>query len=222
MSKKEVMNKNIKPFNLTNIQIKERIEDAISYDHSKYKDTEILFEKRNNNLYKLPFSDFKVSIAQEIDEHNLLIQELEEHTLLEDNIVIEEPIEEVKVEEEVEIDILDEIYDFDEEGKKPKKNRYRSKIKKVDTAAIVAKIKAESREKNKGKKVITRRDINKELKPYMLKRSVAPGLNDDTLTSIDIYLNAVNKIETNVPETKPNDTTSLELNLDDILNDLDK
>lgn len=222
MSKKEVMNKNIKPFNLTNIQIKERIEDAIAYDHSKYKDTEILFEKRNNNLYKLPFSDFKVSIAQEIDEQNLLIQELEEHNLIEDNIVIEEPLEEVKVEEEAVVDVLDEIYDFDEDGKKPSKNRYRSKVKKVDSAAIIAKIKAESREKNKGKKVTTRKDINKELKPYMLKKNVASGLNDDTLTSIDIYLNAVNKIETNAPETKKTEATSLELNLDEILNDLEK
>ena len=37
MSKKEVMNANIQPYTLNNKQIKEKIEDAISYDHSKTK-----------------------------------------------------------------------------------------------------------------------------------------------------------------------------------------
>ena len=41
--------------------------------------------------------------------------------------------------------------------------------------------------------------------------------NSDVLTSIDIYLNAVNKIEINDPP--PLDAT-MELNLEDILNDL--
>lgn len=225
MAKKAVMNKNIQPYTLTNVQIKEKIEDAISYDHSKYEDLEILFEKKNTNVYKLPFSDFKVAIAQELDEQKLLIEELENYTLIEENVAIEpeeEPIqEEVVVEEEPQIDVLDEIYDFDEDGKKPTKERYRSKVKKVDTAAIIAKIKAEAKEKNKGKKVTTRRDINKQLKPYMLKKNNTNNANDDTLTSIDIYLNAVNKIET-TSETKAKNDSPLELNLDEILSDLDK
>lgn len=223
MSKKEVMNANIQPFTLTDIQIKEKIEDAISYDHSKYKNLEILFKKKNTNVFKLPFSDFKVAIAQELDEQQLLIEQLEEYTLLEENVTIEPDAveEEVVVEENPEIDVLDEIYDFDDEGKKPGKTRYKAKIKEVDTEAIVAKIKAEAREKNKGKKVTTRRDINKELKPYMLRKSTGMDENGEVLTSIDIYLNAVNKIETTPNDDFLNDAT-LELNLGDVLRELDK
>ena len=188
-----------------------------------------LAKTEGRNTKSRPFSDFKVSIAQELDEHNLLIQELENFTLLEETVeiepeevVVEEPVQEVVVEEEPQIDVLDEIYDFDDEGKKPKKERYTSKVKKVDTAAVIAKIKAEAKEKNKGKKVTTRRDINKQLKPYMLKKNNTNSNDDNTLTSIDIYLNAVNKIEKNAPETTSKSDTSLELNLDEILNDLDK
>lgn len=230
MGKKEVMNASIRPFTLNNKEIKERIENAISYDHSKYKDIEIMFEKKNTNIYKLPFSDFKVAIAQELQEHQLLIQELQDHNLIEESVVEEIPIipeepeeKEVPI-EEPEIAILDEIYDFDDEGKKPNKVKSKAKIKQVDTLAIVEKIKSEARERNKGKKVISFRDINKELKPYMIKKNNGLGINDDALTSIDIYLNAVNKIDT-PSTTNSNDLandSSLELNLDDILNDLDK
>ena len=223
MAKKEVMNGTIQPVILSDIQIKEKIENVISYDHSKYKNVEILFEKKNTNIYKLPYSDFKVAIAQEIDEQKLLIQELNGYALLEDNDIIEEEttdaviIEEPIIEPESEISVLDEIFDFDDEGKKPTKTRSKSKIKKVDTNAVVEKIKAEAREKNKGKKVTTRRDINKELKPYLVKRNMGINDNSDVLTSIDIYLNAVNKIESNDPP--PLDAT-MELNLEDILHDL--
>lgn len=225
MGKKEVMDAKIQPYTLNNKQIKEKIEDAISYDNSKYKKTEIMFSKKNTNVYKLPFSDFKVAIAQELLEHQLLIDELQESNLIEESIVEEIPSEietEVPI-EETEIDILDEIYDFDDEGKKPTRVRSKDKIKQVDTIAIVEKIKTEARERNKGKKVISFRDINKELKPYMIKRNNGMGPNDDALTSIDIYLNAVNKIEppaTNTNLDMPTDS-SLELNLDEILSDLD-
>ena len=227
MAKKEVRNATIQPYVLSNIQIKEKIEDAVSYKPSKYKKTEILFEKKNTNVHKLPFSDFKVAIAQEIEEHNMLLKELEkepeECTLIEETVVEEStttPVkEEVEIDAEPQIDVLDEIYDFDDESKKPKKIRSKAKIKEVDTLAIVEKIKEEAREKNKGKKVITRRDINKELKPYMLKRMTS-SMNDDTLTSIDIYLNAVNKIETTGANNKQD--SSLELNLEEILEDLEK
>jgi hypothetical protein len=205
MSNKAVSNTSIQPVTLTDKEIKEKIEDLICYDHSKYKDTEILFERKNTNVHKLPFSDFKVAIAQELDEQKLLLLELEECNLIEENIEIEEEItdeapivqEEVKVEDESQISVLDEIYDFDDEGKKPTKTKSRATIKQVDTKAIVEKIKAEAREKNKGKKVTTRRDINKELKPYLLKKNMGINDNSDVLTSIDIYLNAVNKIEIN-------------------------
>ena len=221
MAKKEVKNAIVQPYALSNVQIKEKIEDAISYKPSKYKNIKILFENKNSNVHKLPFSDFKVSIAQEIEEHDLFLKELNDCTLIEETIVEETNIEpeDVVIEQEPVIDVLDEIYDFDDEGKRPKKVRSKAKIKQVDTEAIVEKIKFEAREKNKGKKVITRRDINKELKPYMLKKT-SIAMNDDTLTSIDIYLNAVNKIET-VKENSSQDTP-LELNLDDILSDLDQ
>ena len=219
MAKKVVRNNTIQPVLLKDVDIKDKIENAISYDSRKYKNIEILFEKKYTNVYKLPFSDFKIAIAQELDEQKLLIEQLEAHALIEENVEVEEaPVtEEAVVEPESEIAVIDEIYDFDDEGKKPKKARSKAKIVKVDTDAVVEKIKAEAREKNKGKKVTTRRDINKELKPYLLRRNMGINDNSDVLTSIDIYLNAVNKIEINDPP--PLDAT-MELNLNDILNDL--
>ena len=223
MARKEVKNAIIQPYTLSNVQIKEKIEDAISYKPGRYKKTSILFKNKDKNAPKLPFSDFKVSIAQEIEEHDMFLKELEECTLLEETVVIDEqpktPVQkEVIIDDEPIIDVLDEIYDFDDESKRPKKTRSKAKIKQVDTEAVVEKIKAEAREKNKGKKVITRRDINKELKPYILKKSTSE-IDTDTLTSIDIYLNAVNKIETVGANSEQE--SSLELNLDDILNDLE-
>ena len=55
---------------------------------------------------------------------------------------------------------------------------------------------AQARVKNEGKPVIGRRQINKLLKPYMLKKNNNIDIDgiDNALTSIDIYLNAVDKI----------------------------
>ena len=222
-NKQEVMNMHIEPYTLTKKEMKEKIESFITYEESKYPDCEILFTNKGNNIYKLPFSDFKVAIAQELEEQKLLLEELQSSNLIQEN-VYEEPVEEetIEVEEEPTISVLDEIYEFEDESKKPSRERNRSRIKQVDTEAIVARIKAEAKEKNKGKKVTTRRDINKELKPYLLKKANENAVNDDVLTSIDIYLNAVSKIEADPNETvNINDTTATP-NLDDILNDLEK
>ena len=156
MAKKEVRNATIQPYVLSNIQIKEKIEDAVSYKPSKYKKTQILFENRSTNVDKLPFSDFKVAIAQELEEHNMFLKELEkdleECTLIEETVVEEAPAapikEEVEVEQEPQIDVLDEIYDFDDESKKPKKVRSKAKIKEVDTLAVIEKIKEELKYNN--------------------------------------------------------------------------
>ena len=58
--KKEVINKNIQPYTLTNIQIKNKIEDAISYDHSKCKDIEILFKW--NRIAGVVIKEYSVTI----------------------------------------------------------------------------------------------------------------------------------------------------------------
>lgn len=218
MSKKQVMNAKIKPILLNGKQIKERIENTILVKENKYSDTKVLFENKDNIFSKLPYSDFKISIAQEIEEDKLLIKQLyePEYELIEETVVVEEPATE-EVKEETEFSIIDEIYEYEDEGKKVK-DRYRSKVKKVDTDAIVARIKAEGKEKNKGKKVITFRDINKELRPYMIKKMKGvEAIDNDAMTSIDIYLNAVNKIDVvdDLPDSNKPD-------LGDILNDLDK
>jgi hypothetical protein len=97
----------------------------------------------------------------------------------------------------------------------------RSKVKKVDTNAIVEKIIAEGREKNKGKKVISFRDINKELRPYMIKKMKGVNaINKDTMSSIDIYLNAVDKIDVVEEATTKPEMDKPDLN--SIIDDLDK
>jgi len=217
MAKKQVMNAKIEPILLNGKQIKERIEDAILVEDDKYAPTKVLFENKDNVFTKLPYSDFKISIAQEIEEDKLLIKQLyePEYELIEETVVVEEPQEEPQ--EESEFSIIDEIYEYEDEGKRVR-DRYRSKIKKVDTEAIVARIKAEGKEKNKGKKVITFRDINKELRPYMIKKMKGvDAIDQAAMTSIDIYLNAVDKIDVvdDLPDSDKPD-------LGDILNDLDK
>ena len=219
MSKKQVMNAKIEPILLNGKQIKERIEDTIIFESNKYKDTKVLFEHKDNIFAKLPYSDFKISIAQEIEEEKLLIKQLSEpaYELIEETVVVESIPETVEQKEEPEYSIVEELYEYEDEGKKVK-DRYRSKVKKVDTAAVIAKIKAEAREKNKGKKVTSFRDINKELRPYMIKKMKGVNVIDqDAMTSIDIYLNAVDKIDVinDLPDaTKPD--------LNTILSDLDE
>ena len=214
MAKKQVMNAKIDPILLNGLQIKEKIEQFISIEADRYAPTKILLEHKDNVYVKLPFSDFKISIAQEIEEEKLLIEQIhnEEYKLIEENVaVVEEappapPVEEPKepsIEDTTEFSVIKEIYEYEDEGKK-NKDRYRSKVKQVDTDAVIAKIKAEAREKNKGKKVISFRDINKELRPYMIKKMKGVNaVNKDTMSSIDIYLNAVDKIDV------VNDSTTL-------------
>ena len=106
-------------------------------------------------------------------------------------------------------------------AKKPSLTR----IKVVDVAKVIEKIKREAIEKNKGKPVITRRQINKMLKPYLIKKAASMDVDgiDDAMTSIDIYLNAVNKIaNNNDAPLNENNNAPLELNIKDILEDLEK
>ena len=82
-------------------------------------------------------------------------------------------------------------------------------------------LKSKLKLKNKGKKVISFRDINKELRPYMIKKMKGVNaVNKDTMSSIDIYLNAVDKID-----VVNDSTTHPELDAPDInkiIDDLDK
>lgn len=230
MAKKQVMNAKIDPIFLDGLQIKEKIENFISIEAERYTNTKIPFVNKDNIFTKLPFSDFKISISEEIEDDKLLLQEINNgsYELIEETIVVEEEIEmpvvieetKEEVKEETEFSVIKEIYEYEDEGKKPK-DRYRSKIKKVDTNAVIAKIKAEAREKNKGKKVISFRDINKELRPYMIKKMKGVNAIDkDAVASIDIYLNAVDKIDViNGSNTLPE---SNEPDLGAIIEDLDK
>ena len=228
MANKQVMNAKIEPIQLNGLQIKEKIEQFISIESDRYPTSKILFEQKDNDYVKLPFSDYKISIAQELEDEKLLIQQIQDgdYDLIEENVVVEEaPIVPVVTEEappsdEPEFSVIEELYEYEDEGKR-NKDRYRSKIKQVDTDAVIAKIKAEAREKNKGKKVISFRDINKELRPYMIKKMKGVNAVDkDAMSSIDIYLNAVDKID-----VVDDSTTHPELNkpdLNEIIDDLDK
>ena len=228
MANKQVMNAKIEPIQLNGLQIKEKIEQFISIESDRYPTSKILFEQKDNDYVKLPFSDYKISIAQELEDEKLLIQQIQDgdYDLIEENVAVEEaPIVPVVTEEappsdEPEFSVIEELYEYEDEGKR-NKDRYRSKIKQVDTDAVIAKIKAEAREKNKGKKVISFRDINKELRPYMIKKMKGVNAVDkDAMSSIDIYLNAVDKID-----VVDDSTTHPELNkpdLNEIIDDLDK
>lgn len=242
----------IETISLSAKQIKAKLEDAFAYDHSKYKDTEILFDSKVNPYQKLPFSDYKIAISEELTNQQLLLENLHQYInnykLIEEKEE-EEVLEEIEeeIEEENEVNILEEIYEFDEiedeeeefeieeeeeddddeDAKSPYDNRAKrpkfTTIKVVDVKAIIEKIKKEAIEKNKGKPVIGRRQINKLLKPYMIKRNQSMEVDgiDASLTSIDIYLNAVNKIA-NTNNSPIHENSNVELNLKDILNDLEK
>lgn len=227
-------------------QIKNKLEDSLAYDHSKINNVDILFATKKQ-AEKLPFSSYKISISEELANQQLLLESIQEY--LEETKLIEEKeelndyiIEEPTPIDETEINIIEEVcefdeiddedededeeYDEDEHPLLPYTQRVKRPkgytIKVVDVAAIIKKIKQEGEEKNKGKPVIGRRQINKLLKPYMLKNDThfdVEGI-DNSLTSIDIYLNAVDKIASTRELSKENSNESLELNINDILNDL--
>lgn len=239
----------IQDISLSAKQIKAKLEDSLAYDHDKYRNTNILFNTKSQNE-KLPFSSFKISISEELASQQMLMESLqayiEETKLIEEKDDLDEYIiEEVVPVQENQINIIEEIcefdeieeedveedeeYDEDEHPLLPYTQRVKRPkgytIKVVDVAAIIAKIKREGEEKNKGKPVIGRRQINKLLKPYLLKQEThfdVEGI-DDTMTSIDIYLNAVDKIaSTNEPlNANPSEPES-DLNLDSILKDLEE
>ena len=241
----------VETLSLSAKQIKNKLEDSLAYDHSKYKNTEIMFANKISEYTKLPFSDFKVSISEELENQQLLLENLSQY-VSEVKQIEEEVTPEVLVEtpeEENDINVVEEVYEFDEieddefddeeldedelddeealrpfdDGARKPKVRY-TFIKIVDVGPIIEKIKREAIEKNKGKPVIGRREVNKMLKPYLIKRTFDMNVDgvDESLTSIDIYLNAVNKIaNTNDSPLHDNHDDALELNINDILNDLD-
>jgi len=248
---KKNLDEKVENISLSAKQIKSKLEDSLAYDHDKYRNTQILFDTKPTTYYKLPFSDFKISISEELSNQQLLIENLNKYIsdtkLIEEKEVeevVEAAVEEV-IEEENNINIVEEIYEFDEiedeeefddedeeeddlaqlpfdnKAKKPKLTT----IKVVDVLAIIEEIKRKAIEENKGKPIIGRRQINKMLKPYMLKKNNTIDVEgiDESLTSIDIYLNAVNKIENNTNSPiHENSNDSLELNIKEIINDLEK
>lgn len=237
----------IENISLSAKQIKNKLEDSLSYDHSKFKNTKILFATKSEQE-KLPFSSYKVAISEELSNQQLLLETLQ--TYIEETKMLEEQpeeqefiLEEVFIdeenddEEEEELSIIEEVCEFDEieddefdEDEHPTlpttqrvKRPKGYTIKVVDVEAVIRKIKQEGEEKNKGKPVIGRRQINKLLKPYMLKNDTHFDIEgiDNSLTSIDIYLNAVDKIASTEPKIEENDDNFIsELTLDDILRDL--
>lgn len=268
---------NIENISLSAKQIKAKLEDALAYDHDKFRNIEILFANKVNQTSKLPFSDYKISISEEMYAQELLLEDIKKHIeetkLIEEKVEVEvaqvikeeeETIEEDSIEYDDEImhavapsrlvdeqevstlNVVEEICEYEEDdeendedmeaddeeelfaqlpysekAKRPKAYR----IKVVDVQAIIRKIKEEARIKNEGKPVIGRRQINKLLKPYMIKKSDEFDIDgiDNSLTSIDIYLNAVDKIaHTTESPVNENANDSLELNLEEILDDLDK
>ena len=275
----------IENISLSAKQIKNKLEDCLAYDHDKLRNVSILFTMKPSQVYKLPFSDFKISISEEMYGQELLLEDIKRHIseikLLEEKVEVEieginiieeedeiicnpidetvvEEVEEDKLEDEEELcaiapskidsindvniveeieeddeyldDVEDEDDDDDDErqfamlptGTRAKRPKGYT-IKVVDVEAIIKKIKEEAIAKNAGKPVIGRRQINKLLKPYMLKQNHNMDIDgiDNTLTSIDIYLNAVDKISTtDIPSTNISND-SLKLNLDNILDDLE-
>lgn len=245
----------IENLSLSAKQIKNKLEDALAYDHSKYESNDILLANKISEYTKLPFSDFKVSISEELENQQLLLENLSQYVSevkqIEDEVIDEILVIEPEEEEENEINVVEEVYEFDEieddefeeeineiddeeiddeealrpfdDGAKKPRVCY-TFIKIVDIGPILEKIKREAIEKNKGKPVIGRREVNKMLKPYLIKRTFDMNVDgvDESLTSIDIYLNAVNKIaNTNDSPLHDNHDDSLELNIDSILSDLD-
>lgn len=242
---KKVNTEEVENISLSAKQIKSKLEDSLAYDHNKYKNVDILFDTKPNAYYKLPFSDYKIAISEELANQQTLLENL--NTYINDVKLIEEndEIEELKEVDEDDINIIEEVCEFDEieeeeeeeeedeedgevamlplmdRAKKPSLTR----IKVVDVAKVIEKIKREAIEKNKGKPVITRRQINKMLKPYLIKKAASMDVDgiDDAMTSIDIYLNAVNKIaNNNDAPLNENNNAPLELNIKDILEDLEK
>ncbi len=127
---------------------------------------------------------------------------------------------------------LEDDYDNDEEEEEfyaqlPHSERAKRPkgytIKVVDVAAVIRKIKKEAIEKNAGKPVIGRRQINKMLKPYIIHSNDDMNIEgiEKSQTSIDIYLSAVDKINA-TNSTNKNSSGSLELDINEILKDLDK
>ena len=256
--KKNTVNE-IENISLSAKQIKSKLEDSLAYDHDKFKNIDILLATKSSQSSKLPFSDYKISISEEIYGQELLLEGIKTH--LENIKLIEEKVEvEVAVEEDYEDEeihakapstlrddeitatIVEEIYedddiedDDDEEeeyekeyAKLPYSERAKRPkgytIKVVDVEAIIKKIKDEAIAKNEGKPVIGRRQINKLLKPYMIKRDTNMDIEgiENSLTSIDIYLSAVDKINTTDIPTNKNTSNTLELNINEILQDLGK
>ena len=224
-------------------EVKQKIEHALTFDYDKYDDLEILFANKEEHFPKLPFSGLKVSIAEErkiykayrenikkmltykyqkkqyeedLKEYEEKRNELEKQKLLED-----------KIKENEKKNKFEQIV----EGSKKRKPS-KSKVVKVDSAAVVAKIQAEARKKHKGKKPTGRRELNKLLDPHDKKKKFYDDIgpiaqNEEVLTSIDIYLSAVNKINTisdkqGLTKKASDLTNTKELNLSEILKDLEK
>jgi hypothetical protein len=261
--KKNTVNE-IENISLSAKQIKSKLEDALSYDHDKLRNINILFAEKSSPNQKLPFCDFKISISEEMYGQQLLLEDIKKHVeslkMIEENVEVEVAVEEpdvlmeedeemhaipptntIKPEDDVniveEICEFDEIVEDDEEDEDEDEIQYaqlpysgRAKrpkgytIKVVDIEAVIKKIKDEAIAKNEGKPVIGRRQINKLLKPYMLKSDHSMDIDgiENSLTSIDIYLNAVDKINTTAEfSTNKNSSNTLELNINDILQDLE-
>lgn len=224
------------PFSSFKISISEEMygQQLLNEDIQKHLNNVSLIEEKVEDDIEIEIEPEEEIIPAEVE----IVDDFEEEEIRPTvpTVKEEEVAPHVNIVEEIcefdEIIELEDDYDNDEEEEEfyaqlPHSERAKRPkgytIKVVDVAAVIRKIKKEAIEKNAGKPVIGRRQINKMLKPYIIHSNDDMNIEgiEKSQTSIDIYLSAVDKINS-TNSTNKNSSGSLELDINEILKDLDK
>lgn len=224
------------PFSSFKISISEEMygQQLLNEDIQKHLNNVSLIEEKVEDDIEIEIEPEEEIIPAEVE----IVDDFEEEEIRPTvpTVKEEEVAPHVNIVEEIcefdEIIELEDDYDNDEEEEEfyaqlPHSERAKRPkgytIKVVDVAAVIRKIKKEAIEKNAGKPVIGRRQINKMLKPYIIHSNDDMNIEgiEKSQTSIDIYLSAVDKINA-TNSTNKNSSGSLELDINEILKDLDK
>lgn len=224
------------PFSSFKISISEEMygQQLLNEDIQKHLNNVSLIEEKVEDDIEIEIEPEEEIIPAEVE----IVNDFEEEEIRPTvpTVKEEEVAPHVNIVEEIcefdEIIELEDDYDNDEEEEEfyaqlPHSERAKRPkgytIKVVDVAAVIRKIKKEAIEKNAGKPVIGRRQINKMLKPYIIHSNDDMNIEgiEKSQTSIDIYLSAVDKINA-TNSTNKNSSGSLELDINEILKDLDK
>ena len=224
------------PFSSFKISISEEMygQQLLNEDIQKHLNNVSLIEEKVEDDIEIEIEPEEEIIPAEVE----IVDDFEEEEIRPTvpTVKEEEVAPHVNIVEEIcefdEIIELEDDYDNDEEEEEfyaqlPHSERAKRPkgytIKVVDVAAVIRKIKKEAIEKNAGKPVIGRRQINKMLKPYIIHSNDDMNIEgiEKSQTSIDIYLSAVDKINA-TNSTNKNSSGSLELYINDIVKDLDK